>query len=258
MIKKKITIFSASLLNNNHLEEPLIKTCVNSFIRLKNYILSKGYDCEIKIYDWDDPVVNNFYELLKKHNIPYEKSGPEFFSDIFRIWLMSENKNYLWLDTDVYIRDDADFSSLDFNNKVFEGYNWFMYNAEDLDFFKNILNYYLEKRVEVFDNDTQKLKFDNAVYENIFKTKIDNSVVTDRKKWCFHTVFIDMFYKFNIKWHKNPPDGSIIQVNEEAFKTNKFVCFTKIKNNKTSNRSYNLSNCPELYELAVKLWKDCF
>ena len=39
-----------------------------------------------------------------------------------------------------------------------------------------------ENNIYINDNDTQKLKFDNAVYENLFKTKVDNTVVTNRKQ----------------------------------------------------------------------------
>ena len=101
----------------------------------------KGYDLKIKIYKYNDEEV---LEFIKDCSAQYNsKSSNANKADAFRMYILSKYKNHLWLDMDVYIHNANNFvNTFNFNEKYYYKSWWLLYNCNNLEFFKNIYEYY--------------------------------------------------------------------------------------------------------------------
>lgn len=223
-MKKPITIFTASMFNNNYLNTPLHKFCITSWDRLKNYFNSNGYVCKIKIYDYDDPEIIEFFNIIKTSYTNYLDFKPSRLANMFRIWIMSKYPYYLWLDTDIYVNEAPNCNNLkfDYDSKEFEG-NWsVMYNSNDLKFFQNIWKLFLKEKSSLDNN----LLGDYKVYNRIYNLPLDK--VASQSKYRRDRNFIHLALIDDIQ---NKPNRIL---DKKSFYENKTIKVFKIKANKNS------------------------
>lgn len=118
------------------------KACISSWDRLKNYFIKLGFDCDIKIFTYDSPEVQEFKKEYNYAN-NYEGKNPALLADAFRMWVLSRNTNYLWLDSDIYIHRDIDKLNLDFPFDGHLGKSFcVIFNGQNTEKFKYIWNIY--------------------------------------------------------------------------------------------------------------------
>ena len=165
---EKITVFSLVWYNKDYLNKPLRKLCLSSWERLVDYFKSRGYDAEIKIYTEEDQDFKDFM----KFNLPI-CGRPAQLTDAFRVYILSKYKYHLWLDLDVYVSEMPNCNNLHFNfDNIYFKNNWcIMYNANNTDYFKKLLQGYINLDFYRI-NEKDKHKFwlnDTATYNEFIK-----------------------------------------------------------------------------------------
>lgn len=135
----KITIFTLALNTsdpNKTMDYPLHKLCLNSWEKIKKFLTNKGYECDLIIYNEES---NEFKYIVKdclSNTLPVRETRR---ANVFRIYMLSKHERFLWLDWDIFIRDNFTF---DFES-VFLMKNWSMiYNHTNLELFAAIYNEY--------------------------------------------------------------------------------------------------------------------
>ena len=180
---KKITIFTASLWNDGYLETPLHRFCMNSWQRAKSNIESQGYECEIKVFNYDDELVKEYFDEIGLHK---ESKSKAVVTDGFKIFILSKFPNYLWLDLDLWISYNYIFK----DELYFNTSQYYIYNSDNTDFFKYIYDKY--KTGEFVDKDDKQVfaklgfKKPKCVFWNTIRhlQAIDNNnkiIITDEQ-----------------------------------------------------------------------------
>jgi len=163
---KKITIFTANLWNDGRLETPLHKFCIDTWQRAKSNIESQGYECEIKIFSYDDELVKEYFDEIGLHKNSKYKA---VVSDGFKMFILSKFPNYLWLDWDIFINKNYKFNDEFYLN----GGMYYIYNSDNTEFFKNIYSKYKTGEfVDMIDFDVFKklgIKKTKFIYYNQIK-----------------------------------------------------------------------------------------
>ncbi len=135
-MKNKITLFTLADLDRSKFNSALHKMCVKSWDKIINYLKLKGYDAEIKIYDDESIEYKKIFNDCVKGKGDIKKSH---IADAFRIYILSINPRYMWLDWDIFIQDDFKFNFEEcFIMKSF----YIIYNHDNTKLFKELYNYY--------------------------------------------------------------------------------------------------------------------
>lgn len=187
---KKITVFTVQLTNNNYLQHPVCQLCLNSWPRLIEQFKNIGYDCEIKIFNYDDDEVKLFYNTYPQYK-DYPEAHLNLVSDVFRIWILSRYPNHLWLDSDIFVYYDH-FNFIDqlyFNNPY-----CVMYNSTNLSFFKNILDWYLKQ---------PKLQSDRVVIQKLNVNTINMKIPLSNIKHLYKLMRIQQPQKLLLVLNEN-------------------------------------------------------
>lgn len=194
------------------------KVCLE---RLKDLI--KDTDIEFKIFTPKDEIVD---ECLKKYSnyVKYTKSvitvGYEpFIADLIRIYILSKNKNYLYIDSDIYFKNLNILKCLEKEPKAFYPYTFCgLWSGEQPEIFQTVLDRFYK---DVNDNGYQ------YIIENYGKLR-DTDYLSDGCAWAYS--------KFNLEaleWNKLEECGSFFHFESGRFpKDNKYkylVCSEQIK-----------------------------
>lgn len=180
---KKITIFTANLWNDDYLETPLHRFCIDTWQRAKKDIESQGYECEIKIFNYDDKLVKEYFDEIGLHK---ESKSKAIVTDGFKIFILSKFPNHLWFDLDLWISYNYVFK----DELYFNTSQYYIYNSDNTDFFKYIYDKY--KTGEFVDKDDKKVfaklgfKRPKCVFWNTIRhlQAIDNNnkiIITDKQ-----------------------------------------------------------------------------
>ena len=183
MEMKKITIFTASLWNDGYLETPLHKFCIDTWQRAKLNIENQGYECEIKIFNYDDELVKEYFDEIGLHK---ESKSKAVVTDGFKIFILSKFPNHLWFDLDLWISYNYIFK----DELYFNTSQYYIYNSDNTDFFKYIYDKY--KTGEFVDKDDKQVfvklgfKKPKCVFWNTIRhlQAIDNNnkiIITDEQ-----------------------------------------------------------------------------
>lgn len=136
-MQNKITLFTVNIENNQKIERPLHQLCIMSWERLKSHFESLGYSCEIKIYSYNDAEVLQYKDECRFF-VANERDLSKI-SDGFRVYILSKNKNYIWLDWDLYVPDRP----LTVQNEFYLPENFvYISNVGELNTFKGIYEGY--------------------------------------------------------------------------------------------------------------------
>lgn len=133
----KITIFTF----NDHRDQintPLHQMCIETWSKIVTYLKKLGYDCDIKIFTED----SEEYKFIYNDYLQYHKDFTGLAShvaDVFRIYVLSKYPYYLWIDWDVYIRDNFE---LDIRKPYLMRSFYFIFNKDKTDIFEYIYNSY--------------------------------------------------------------------------------------------------------------------
>lgn len=194
------------------------KVCLE---RLKDLI--KDTDIEFKIFTPKDEIVD---ECLKKYSnyTKYIKGevpvGYEpFLADLIRIYILSKNKNYLYIDSDIYFKNLDILKYLKEEPKAFFPYSFCgLWSGEHPETFQIVLDRFYK---DVNDNGYQ------YIIENHGKIN-DNDYLSDGCAWIYS--------KFNLEalgWNQLEECGSFFHFDSGKFsKDNKykhFVCSEQSK-----------------------------
>lgn len=180
----KITIFTLDLTDKNDDEKnkitaPLHDFCITSWHKLVTYLEGSGYEAEIVIYTKNSPeyqIVEN--EIIKNWENPLKS----ICADVFRMYILSSKPNHLWLDWDIFIRDSF---TMNLSEMFFMPSWYFIYNSNNIDFFKPIYNYY--KKMPQF-----QYLYDKEVTEFLSKNKIINYEFNELdESMLIHLCFLD-------------------------------------------------------------------
>ena len=194
------------------------KVCLE---RLKDLI--KDTDIEFKIFTPKDEIVD---ECLKKYSnyTKYIKGevpvGYEpFLADLIRIYILSKNKNYLYIDSDIYFKNLDILKYLKEEPKAFFPYSFCgLWSGEHPETFQVVLDRFYK---DVDDNGYQ------YIIKNHGKIN-DNDYLSDSCAWIYS--------KFNLGalgWNQLEECGSFLHFDSGKFsKDNKykhFVCSEQAK-----------------------------
>jgi len=196
-----VTIFSLNL--NNYFDNELQKICLNSWYNYKNNNLNIK---NIIIYNKLNPEYIEFWKLFSPIWDLYTNKRIEFIADAFRIYILSKHNNYLWLDGDVLISEDA-LNNI-FLDKIYFDDCWDkIYNANNTRIFKMIWDKFLNKS---FLNMKDKeifhfLKFNRPSNIDLFNWNRTFIHLSAFKKQCFIYVIINnddfnYYQRFNKLW----------------------------------------------------------
>lgn len=194
------------------------KVCLE---RLKDLI--KDADIEFKIFTPKDEIV---YECLKKYSnytkhlksevpVGYEP----FLADLIRIYILSKNKNYLYIDSDIYFKNLDILKYLKEEPKAFFPYSFCgLWSGEHPETFQVVLDRFYK---DVNDNGYQ------YIIENHGKIR-GTDCLSDGCAWIYS--------KFNLealKWNQLEECGSFLHFDSGKFsKDNKykhFICSEQSK-----------------------------
>ena len=188
-----ITIFTVDCGNIPLYENRRYRFCLD---RLKE-VLPKNVT--FKIFTKEDQIVKDCFKEFKDYfNLvrnSYTK-GNEFslISDVIRIYILSKNKHYLYLDADIYIKD---FSFLEELKKeaVICPYDFaFLWSGEENEYFIDYLNFYKSCKIKVYrDFDVIskvrskiKIKFNEDFYFRLYYMHLSNNTeYNPNKKYKF-------------------------------------------------------------------------
>jgi len=155
-----ITIFTIDVYNNNYFSKQPCVFCIKSWKYLIKNLEYLGYDVNVKLYTNEHQDYKDYYKLCKNW-VDHNLNKPELIADGFRIYILSKYANHLWLDTDLYFHNDFNFE-----NRFIFSYHWcYLYNKDNLEFFKNILtNFYCNEKIfndnpDLYNYNDRKVSF---------------------------------------------------------------------------------------------------
>lgn len=183
-----ITIFTANVRDNNDLNSKLHLFCINSWSRLIKYFESIGHTAEIKIFTPKDKEMQDFYKLK---DWKFKRLSTE--ANAFRIYMLANYENYLWLDWDMYIPEDINsVGKLSFDENDYLFYRMFciMYNHGNQKFFKDLFNKYLT-------DDFCCMHFDQDVVKHL---ELKEHTPKNWRRIFFHLAKIDSDKLLPIEW----------------------------------------------------------
>lgn len=179
----KITLFTLDLKFEDDkpsqtIDAPLHKLCLSTWSKIKAYFENKGYEVETKIYKRTDPEFIYVYDNILKDVTPIKKG---WWSDVFRMYILSKYPNHIWLDWDVFILDNFELNeNIPFLMKTY----YFIYNGTNLDLFKTIYEAYDKyKLFNLVDQDVSNFLINNNIIDYQFDKGFD--------KYSVHCFFID-------------------------------------------------------------------
>ncbi len=207
----KITIFTLALQNkdiNKTIDYPLHQLCIKSWDKIIKYLKDRGYEAEIKIYTDTSPEFQKVYnECIENKNCNLKSH----WADAFRIYILSENPRYMWLDWDIYVRDNFEF---DFEEEYIMRSFYLIYNKDNTEYFKKVYDLYLTDNLINFQD---KEVTNYLTNKNIINFELKKPFV----RCIVHTNFID-----------NQPVGILHFINESE-ENSDFV-----QNNKDKKSQY--------------------
>ena len=178
----KITVFTLVLGKT----KPLHDFCMSTWHRIVDYFNKQNIECEIKIYNESD----DEYQYIKNNIIkPKRYDKVAYMADVFRLYILSNKPYHLWLDWDVFIRDNFE---LNWTKSYFHRSWWLLYNASNLNLFRTIYK-------EIIENDLNELcdsKITDLIvnkYKNDFMLFKSNQDENDMRRRTVHLKFIDNF-----------------------------------------------------------------
>lgn len=202
--EEEITVFTVDMCpNNNYFDTLICKKCIEQAKK----VFKKS---KFKIYTPEDEIVKqcmNEYKESFKHidTINKKNEGFEWKSDIVRIYILSKLKNHLYFDSDVYF-DDINISvnnsssiksMLDSDkNKFYYGSFAIIWNGNDFEIFKKILNFYKDKFLNEIKilSDIEITPFFKSEY-NMFERHVQNyhySEIFMFSKGCIDTKYVQV------------------------------------------------------------------
>lgn len=227
---KNITIFSLNIDNNIPSQQKNLHTiCFNSWERMRKFFNDLDIQMNIKIYTKDDIEFINFYkDFTTRTPYTFDNLKISHIADAFRLYIMSMQPHYLWLDWDMFVLDNFRIEIFDYDNKIFRNSFNVLYNGNELEFFKKLYNYIIDNRLNNFGdkeitkiliNDNIITKNDLYVYRftsfrNLFYLKNRNS-----NDWIFMNILDreNIYYKELLRYANG----------ETKIKLNKYVFITK-------------------------------
>lgn len=188
---KTITIFSLNINDNiSTCQDNLHNLCFNSWERMRKFFSTLDLEMNIKIYTKEDIEFKEFYnEFTSRTNYTLHNLKISHVADAFRLYIMSNKQNYMWLDWDLFILNDFNIQDFNYSNKIFRKSFSILYNGVELDFFKKIYNY-------VLNNNLNRYR-DVMIVEELINSKvIDNTDLYDSKFPSIRNLF---WLKYNEK-----------------------------------------------------------
>ena len=160
------------------IDYPLHQLCLQSWNKIICYAEKLKYTVNVKIFTEKSEEYEYVYEsVIKKNNITNKARQ----TDVFRLYILAHNPNYMWLDWDVYIRDNFEF---DFT-KPFLMRNWFLiFNSVNLDLFQELYSTYCKYDIIRFGDKEATIYMEE---EGLF-TYLYNKGLGDK---IIHCSFID-------------------------------------------------------------------
>jgi len=194
-----ITIFSLDL--EDHFSQPLHQMCLDSWYEWKN---NNKQIKNIIIFNEDSQEYKDFLTIFLSN--PYNRTNtiPRRLANGFRMYILSKYKNYLWLDSDMYIND------VNFEWKadmLFSGISWnIAFNGDQLDFFKDIFNLFLTENLGTLIDWEISLKYNLPFIS--FNKLLHNNCFTHLSKFdlgrrCFSISYNENNSKEIIKCYNN-------------------------------------------------------
>jgi len=206
----RITIFTLALSDSDikmTINSPLHQLCVSTWNKIVDYIRKQGSSAVIKIYNDDSEEYKKVYNECFKNSKVRNKAH---YADAFRLYMLSKHPYYLWLDWDMFIRDNFEF---DFT-KPFLMYSFnTMYNCDRLDIFQTLYQKYRTNDFNKLNDST----FMSIVKENQW---IDHKLNKPLVSMTVHCNFID-----------NQPVENLYFINDEE-ESSEFVLQHKNEKNK--------------------------
>lgn len=154
----KITFFTAEMTDNNYLEEPVCKFCMNSWHRIIDNMKKRGEEAEIKVYRYNDPEVLEFLSIYPHTEECLNTNRLNILADAFRVFILSRHPYYVWLDSDIYAYENVIYNQTFQLKRIFS----IMSNLDDTQTFKDLFEIYMNSSTLKVDRDMYKeLKWDN-------------------------------------------------------------------------------------------------
>lgn len=153
----KLTIFSVDVLNNGYYEQPLQQACIQSWRKAQAQASKFDTEIDIKLFTNTD---KEFIEFKNQFDFDIMKYNPSHIADAFRMYILSKNLQYVWLDTDMFIYSTEKFLSnfVDVDYTFRRSFN-FLYSGSKNKIFENIFEQYVNNRdlIKLQDNEVSKL-----------------------------------------------------------------------------------------------------
>lgn len=173
---KTITIFSLNINDTiSNCQDNLHNLCFNSWERMRKFFSTLDIEMNIKIYTKEDIEFKEFYnDFTSRTNYTLHNLKTSHVADAFRLYIMSNKQNHMWLDWDLFTLNNFNIKDFNYSNKIFRKSFSLLYNGVELGFFKKIYNY-------VLNNNLNRYK-DTMIVEELINNKvIDNTDLYDSK-----------------------------------------------------------------------------
>ena len=169
---RDLTIFSLNI--NKGLSSSSVNLhnmCYDSWKYVINFLISRGINVITKIYDENDIEFIDFYNKFKSTTgFTFENLKISHIADAFRLYIVANKPNHMWFDWDLLATNDFNIDNFDYDKKIFKKSFSFIYNGNELDFFKKVYNYIVDNRLS---RDGDKKLVNRLLLSNVIK---DNDI----------------------------------------------------------------------------------